>query len=387
MSTVVDVMLQRETVTVRFHDFCNLPTGCKKAIIYSPEFLCMGHRWKVQIDRGVHGSHDDWLGVFLRASDAYTEPWLFSLKVTMPGNKTYEASGQISPGRNSVHGDKEFAKLTAIEQSLVNGTLAIEVAIWTLGGSDMQVFVPKNPFINNMIKLLTDEESSDVAIQVGGKLGMNGNKRAKTSPTIFHAHKLVLRQCAPQLFQMCRDAREVPINNIKPEVFRHLLHYIYGGTVREDDLKCNAKDIIDAANMTGVVSLKLEAEACYVQSTTITIGNMVDNLQYANSKHLFLLKEAVMDFVANNSAEVGDLLQGGGVPVDIHADLMKAVYLGAGGPYASERVSRLRARLEERGLEFDGSREAMIATLRKNDIERLTIIATHDWSDIIDLAA
>ena len=128
-----------------------------------------------------------------------------------------------------------------------------------------QVFVPKNPFSTNMLKLFMDEESADVVFQVGGQQGTATNKRAKTSPTNFHAHRLVLRQCAPQLWQMCLGARgEVPINDITLEIFRHLLHYIYGGTVEDEELEESAKDIINAANRTGVVSLKMEAEAYYI---------------------------------------------------------------------------------------------------------------------------
>ena len=74
-----------------------------------------------------------------------------------------------------------------------------------------------------MLKLFMDEESADVVFQVGGQQGTATNKRAKTSPTNFHAHRLVLRQCAPQHWQMCLGARgEVPINDITPEIFRHL---------------------------------------------------------------------------------------------------------------------------------------------------------------------
>ena len=97
----------------------------------------------------------------------------------------------------------------------------------------------------------------------------------------------VLRQCAPQLWQMCLGVRgEVPINDITPEIFRHLLHYIYEGTVEDEDLEESAKDIIDAADMIGLMSLKMEAEACYIQSNTINMNNMVDELVYATPRTL-----------------------------------------------------------------------------------------------------
>ena len=228
-----------------------------------------------------------------------------------------------------------------------------------------QVFVPKNPFSTNMLKLFMDEESADVVFQVGGQQGTATNKRAKTSPTNFHAHRLVLRQCAPQLWQMCLGARgEVPINDITPEIFRHLLHYIYGGTVEEEDLEESAKDIIDAADRTGVVSLKMEAEAYYVQFNRINMNNMVDELVYAHSKNLALLKEAVMDFAAKNSGEVREKLSRDDVPREVRADLTEAVNGGAYGSYDSLGVSELRMRLEERGLDIDGSKQAMINALR-----------------------
>ena len=47
---------------------------------------------------------------------------------------------------------------------------------------------------------------------------------------------------------------------------------------------------------------------------------------------------------------------------------MKAVTSGA---YESLCVSELRKRLEERGLDIDGSKQAMINTLRENSSQEL----------------
>ena len=93
--------------------------------------------------------------------------------------------------------------------------------------------------------------------------------------------------------------------------------------MEDEDLEESAKDIIDAADRTGVVSLKMEAEACYVQSNIINMSNMVDELVYAHSKNLSLLKEAVVDFAAKNSGEVREKLSRDDVPREVRADHCK----------------------------------------------------------------
>ena len=54
----------------------------------------------------------------------------------------------------------------------------------------------------------------------------------------------------------------IEITDISPAVFRHLLQSAYGIIISDEDIKSQTKkEIIDAANRYGVVSLKLEAEA------------------------------------------------------------------------------------------------------------------------------
>ena len=84
----------------------------------------------------------------------------------------------------------------------------------------------------------------------------------------------------------------IPITNVKPEIFHHLLYYVYGGKIADANLKANAKDIVDACDRYEVVNLKLEAEAILVASTTITIDNVMELLLYANEKNCALLNES-----------------------------------------------------------------------------------------------
>ena len=120
------------------------------------------------------------------------------------------------------------------------------------------------------------------------------------------------------------------------------------------------------------MNLKLEAEASYVESTSITFENAIDCLLYADSKNCALLKEAVMDFLVENRKEVTTKLSFKNVPGHVIPDLLTAVNrdYDKGSPtstYANDlstiRVSTLRSMLHEKGLDIDGSREMMIARL------------------------
>ena len=182
-----------------------------------------------------------------------------------------------------------------------NGTLAIVVSIKE-EERKLKPFVPKNSLFRMMQGMFLDESTADVSIDVKVH-------DTKTSSTVsIHAHSQILQGCAPMLAVLfespapadsparnTRSARKnnsdeemtsVPITDVKPDVFRLLLWYVYGGSITEGDLKQHAKDIIDAADKYSIVNLKLEAEAVYVESTEITIDNAMDNLLYARCKEL-----------------------------------------------------------------------------------------------------
>ena len=165
----------------------------------------------------------------------------------------------------------------------------------------------------------------------------------------------------------------VPINDIKPDIFKQVLYFVYGGAVPEAVFEENARLFIDAADKLGVTNLKLEAEAYYVKATAINTDNLMDNLLYADSKNCALLKEAVIDFVVDNGKEVLDKVRLEDVPGGMFRDLLTAMtrkdgtVSNIGDTLSTLRVSELRRKLDEKGLDVDGSREAMIATLKKND--------------------
>jgi hypothetical protein len=286
-----------------------------------------------------------------------------------------------SETRDWYWGMSNFAKRSKIVEALVNGTLTIEVRMRKHEQSNTpDAFIPENPLCKNILAAFMDEESADVMFEVGNGSQQGGNtlKRARTAPTRFYAHRFIMQKSSSTLADLCKSG-QLSITDVKPDIFRHMLYYMYGGKLSDRDWNGNAKDLIDAADKYGVVSLKLEAEAFYFKSTKLTIDNILDNLLYADSKNCALLKEAVMDFILKNSDDVMDKVSFDDVPGSTVKDLLAAVKRGkkeeGGGSsvdprnFNTMRVGTLRRMLCEKGLEVDGSREAMISLLKKNSID------------------
>ena len=380
-----------ETFEVRFDGFEGLPTTKSNSnFVDSPEFTCFGHRWMLRVyPGGIRDSADARVAAFLRhMSDASIEVKVtFTVKSTATRTATYADLGKYNfqpprPGYTlKAWGAPNFAWRSTLIGALKEGTLVVEVQMRqpeSAAHSPSQPFVPENPLCKNIINKFMNEESSDVIFEVGGEQASNDarDKRAKTSTT-FYAHRFILQQCTSALGELCKsvgDSATISIMDVKPAIFRHLLYYVYGGKVSDEDLKANAKEIIDAADKYGIIGLKLEAEASFVTSTTISMDSVMDNLLYADSKNCALLKEAAMDCIVDNKSEAIKRFSFNDVPSYLMKDLLTAVARGEKEGDASSdpndfstlRVSTLRKKLHEKGLDIDGSRETMIELLEEN---------------------
>ena len=245
--------------------------------------------------------------------------------------------------------------------------------------SEPSAFIPENPIAKAILSKFMDEESADVSFEVtvadAPRVRSYGqqSKMAKAS-TIFHAHSLILEDSAPVLAQLAAsagDSTPIPITDVKPNIFRHLLFYVYGGKLSGGDLEDNAKEIIDAADRFEVVNLKLEAEASLVWS--ISIENVTELLLYAHDKNCAFLKEKALDFLMEHSAEASNMMRNESIPGALFADLLTAVNRGKkktstggnGDDLSTMSVTDLRRKLHAKGLHVDGSREAMIAALEQ----------------------
>ena len=377
------------TINVYFHRLADLPTT-RGEKVRSPEFSCFGHQWKLKLyPGGGTNSPEGYISIYLCNISNKSINIQFDFGVRDADGKEVlykkldnKVFGALDNSPHNAWGYPDFAKRSTLMDILVQGSLILEVRMKLPSSTDKSItqFIPTNPINKNVLELFMDEETADVVFEVGGQHQAKGErKRAKIATTNFHAHRLILKNNTSALYEMCKaDGEErittVSITDVEPEIFKHMIYYTYGGKLSDEELKNNAKDIIDACDKYGVVNLKLEAEACYVKSTEITIDNMMDNLLYADSKNLALLKEAVMDFILANKHSIIGKVSFDNVPGGLITDVLTAVARGEATEddanddsvkYNKMRVGTLRKMLDEEGLDVDGSREAMIALLKE----------------------
>ena len=366
---------------IHFHDFANLATT-RNHYVPSPEFTCRGHQWELRVYPGGDSTADEGkVSVYLRHLSKENITTGYDIQVIDKLGKTKVDKKSINREFSGVDtwGYANFmSRPDILDKSKNNlddnGTLTFVVHMEEVPKT---VFVPKNPLVKVMQEKFNDEDTADVCFEVSTAEGNVNDcaKRAKTT-TPFYAHRFILETCAPMLAVICESNEgggvvTAAVNDVKPEIFHHLLFYIYGGSVPEEKLQTHAKDIIDAADKYSIINLKLAAEAAYVQSTDISMDNAMDNLLYADSRNLALLKEAVMDFFAENHLEAAANISFTDCPGHVMKDLLVAVGRkskkdGNNTKWIVPCVSELRRKLDEKGLEVDGSREAMIETIKNH---------------------
>ncbi|EJK74479.1 hypothetical protein THAOC_03837 [Thalassiosira oceanica] len=365
---------------VCFNGFAGLPTT-KGECVTSPEFSCFGHQWGVTIyPGGERESTDGYVALYLqnRTRESIEVELKFIIKDPNGGEDIFMRTSltKFKPKDSAVvgnngptHGYRNFALRSTLTDYLDDGTLIVEVHIRTnKPGQQYSSFVPENPFLRNALTDFDNEETADVKFEVGGTV----------EATIFYAHHIFLRLNAPALADMCKPGDDSPttISNVRPDIFEHLLYNCYGGKISKQDLQSDAKDIIEAADRFCIVHLKLEAEACYVDTVELTLDNIHEVVTYADSKNLALLKEHCMDFLSSaNKIEAAEKVSFGDIPSHLMKDLLVAQArreaasgkAGGIGDLEMKSVSELREMAHEEGLSVDSSREMLIASIRGDE--------------------
>ena len=364
--------------TVYFHGFAGLPAERGKGV-WSPKFKCLGYIWEIHLYPGGDNVKDHGttrISIYLKSRHSENIKVAYQLAI---GNN-YNISQTDTFNLNTSRGfgiDRNSAL-----NNLVHGALAIQVRMKP--ANSPPPFIPDNPSTYDTIQsLFMEKESADIVFHVGGE-------RKDTDPTDsgakaldtkeFHAHRLILKKAAPLLAElsMCdKSPSHVEIPNVSPAAFKALLLYVYGRRISKFGVDISlTKEIIDAADKYGITHLKLEAEAVYVASIEITCENVLENLQYADSKNCALLREAVMNFIEGNAAELLEMGTLKDAPEGMFQDILAVVARKkkrkkTENEISIMRISDLRREAAVNGLDVDGSREMLIASIKaaKNDDE------------------
>jgi speckle-type POZ protein len=252
---------------------------------------------------------------------------------------------------------------------LVDGNLTVEV--------DIQIYKDASPFWEPKSELNVDfmkflesaYRSGDVTFKVGTE--------------VFSAHRLILEARAPVLAALaedCPSGTPILIQDIKPSAFRSLLRFVYANDVPKPEQLINeARDLLDVANRFGCKGLKLAAEA-ELASSGISVDIAADMILLGDAKNCALLKEAAMNFFAANPTVV--MSSSGWAKIResaaLLAELMDVVFSNKKRPapaddsdeqrdYKRMCISTLRRKLEDKGLDVDGSREMLISRIEKGD--------------------
>lgn len=245
-----------------------------------------------------------------------------------------------------------------ISDYLEDGTLTIEVDEMTAS----RWYPQKLKQNKRLIKMYESSESSDVEFTV--------------KSTTFKANKSVLFVRCKELYEIVSPYAQgeiVLITGSRPDTFKTLLEYIY--TVKEpvlEDLKIT-KEVLEAGHKFGVTGLKLLAESTLAYKF-LSVNNWADLVVFAHSHYCPLLNEQCMQvFISNKESYIesegwGVIEQSPGLACELLKFVSTTEKMIAWDKSKVETfdVATLLMRLEEAGLDLDGSREILIDRLKEH---------------------
>lgn len=370
-------------ITICFHGLKGLLDDNDNNEVESPPFMCLGHKWTLGLMVYVEEEDADFgfsvqmISGVLHHQSKYPIPIEAEISINSADKKKLNKHGGML--HHCFKGDEAVILPIGMFRisDLLDSELELEVRMVCCDEKSLPPFLPTNPSACKTIRnLFMDKASSDVVFEIfEHQLGDDGRKKKKTAHVTFYAHRVILKTASPLLAELCKSTDGSPsriqIFDVSSNTFHHLISYMYGRELSVNAIKVShMKEIIEAADKYGVTGLKLEAEALYVASTTICFENVLDNLLYAQSKNCALLMESVMDFIVKNKDAIIEKKTLTDAPGGLINDVLAAVLreqnkkTDRDATFNSMRISDLRRRACEEGLEVDGSREMLVSDLK-----------------------
>ena len=391
------------TIRAVFHNFADLPSE-RGDETDSPVLKCHGLEWQLELYPGgdTESSEENvFVSLYLSCmSCSITNKIRAKRRIRIPsagtakGGKRFDIySRSTSKNEYPIWGFKDYAKrenvLDASNNYLLDGNLTVEVDIQVML-DEPSTWTPTNTVCSDMLKLLdsADAEAADVLFEIGDSDKTTTRSR-KDEYQCFYAHNNILTMRAPTLAALaddCSPGTVIPISDVRSDLFRMLLRFIYGGELpRKDVLKEEACSIIKTADRFGCTGLKLAAEA-EMAAAGITTENTAELILFADATNCAMLKEAAMEYFVTNAQAVMESEGFGQVKESpaIMAELMAEALGGSkkrpassdadsGRDYKRMRVSTLRQQLDDNGLDVDGSKEMLVARLEEAESDVIEV--------------
>ncbi|XP_049379807.1 BTB/POZ and MATH domain-containing protein 4-like [Solanum stenotomum] len=290
--------------------------------IASDTFTVGGHQWAIYFYPDGKNPEDNsaYVSVFIAlASEGTDVRALFELtlidqsgkgkhKVHSHFDRSLESGPYTLKYRGSMWGYKRFFRRALLETSdyLKDDCLKINCTVGvvrsTIECSSLHTIQVPDPDMGaHFGMLLENMEASDVIFNVAGEM--------------FHAHKLVLAARSPVFHTefLCGhegDAQEIVVNDMEPEVFKAMLHFIYKDALVEEELEATRTCISDtltakllsAADRYDLTRLRRLCESHLCKD--ISINSVAQILALADRYHAAELKSVCLSFAAENLSAV-----------------------------------------------------------------------------------
>lgn len=289
--------LKEYAFSIPFDNFSNMP---EDRMISSKEFTCVGRKWCIQIDPNSAGNVKIYLRSLFDEFVSITVDYdlhVRNFNEQADSKATYSGSNVMFPSKNELGGWRYwYGTRRKTLNSIKDGTLMVDVRIRPRP-DPYGINIPEESANCNGIlsALWKDRRGADVAFNVKGKQ--------------IDAHKFLLTVHAPDLLtdfcDSCDMTNPLPIEDVHHAIFQAMIdHAAYGRNIPLSMWEEHTKGILEASNKYGFKTLKSEAERWYMKSEKLTIDTVIDELLYAISHNLPILKKAAIDFIVKHAEEV-----------------------------------------------------------------------------------
>ena len=277
---------------VYFHNIRGLDDTCDSFVESSP-FSCVGDQWKLRLYPGGVNGHQNSTAVGIESCSGFKFRRNVQLSLWGLWLGVKPATHLMTLSEETFDEDSDADEMNIqiwSFRSIVSQCSSLLVKV-EITSDDVLYHQPNCD--SGMLTLLGDRETADVAFQ--------------TEDEVLYAHKVILKKYAPSLYDLCEtydDENPMPVNDVDSGVFLPMLSTLYGDFLALDDWNDDLKLLLKAADKYGFTHLKIEVEKWYVHMTDLTVDNVIRELFYADASGHAFAKEAAMEFIKENTAEV-----------------------------------------------------------------------------------